>query len=141
MFYSERMANEEGLLYGRLIYNRTGKEFVVASHFNLDRVKELYTQYPALLTARHQWGENDFEDGLGAASHVGNRSIAEFFLTEDVPLTMAAASRCRIRSNANRNPASKGWRSYITSEFGMQLVARGVFCVILLPHHSELNRE
>lgn len=68
------------------------KEFVIASHFNLDRVKELYGQHPALLTVQYQWGDNDFEDGLGAASHVGNRAIAEFFLSEGVAMTICAAA-------------------------------------------------
>jgi uncharacterized protein len=47
---------------------------------------------PSLLAVQHQWGENDYEDGLGAASHVGNRPIAEFFLERDVPLTICAAA-------------------------------------------------
>jgi uncharacterized protein len=68
------------------------REFVIASHFNLDKVKSMLAERPQLLTARHQWGENDFEDGLGAASHVGNRPIAEFFLAEGVPLTICAAA-------------------------------------------------
>lgn len=68
------------------------KEFVISAHFNLDKVKSMLAENPALLTVRHQWGENDFEDGLGAASHVGNRTIAEFFLAQGVPLTICAAA-------------------------------------------------
>ncbi|MBZ0288294.1 MAG: ankyrin repeat domain-containing protein [Anaerolineae bacterium] len=68
------------------------KEFVVSSHFNLGKVKALYEQYPALLTVQHDWGNNDLEDGLHAASHVGNRPIAEFFLDEGVPLTICSAA-------------------------------------------------
>ncbi|MBA3871836.1 MAG: ankyrin repeat domain-containing protein [Anaerolineae bacterium] len=37
-------------------------------------------------------GEDDYEDGLGAASHVGNRPIAEFFLEQGVPLSIFAAA-------------------------------------------------
>jgi ankyrin repeat protein len=68
------------------------REFVIASHFNLDKVRALLTQMPALLNVRHQWGENDFEDGLGAAAHVGNRPIAECFLEHGSPLTIFAAA-------------------------------------------------
>ena len=68
------------------------REFVIASHFNLNKVKSMLVEKPALLTVRHQWGENDFEDGLGAASHVGNRPIAEFFLEQGVPATICAAA-------------------------------------------------
>lgn len=68
------------------------REFVIAAHFNLDKVKLMLAESPALLSARHQWGENDYEDGLGAAAHVGNRPIAEFFLSQGVPLTICAAA-------------------------------------------------
>jgi ankyrin repeat protein len=68
------------------------REFVIASHFDLNKVQSMLAEQPALLTAQHQWGENDYEDGLGAASHVGNRPIAEFFLAQGVPLTVCAAA-------------------------------------------------
>jgi hypothetical protein len=55
------------------------KEFVIAAHFDLAKVQAMLAENPALLTVEHQWGENDFEDGLGAASHMGNRSIAEYY--------------------------------------------------------------
>ncbi|MEZ4668537.1 MAG: ankyrin repeat domain-containing protein [Anaerolineae bacterium] len=68
------------------------REFVISAHFNLDKVKAMLGEYPALLTVKHQWGENDFEDGLGAASHVGNRPIAEFLLERGAPLTICTAA-------------------------------------------------
>lgn len=68
------------------------REFVIASHFNLDKVRRMLAERPALLTVQHQWGENDYEDGLGAASHVGNRTIAEFFLEQGAPLTICTAA-------------------------------------------------
>jgi ankyrin repeat protein len=68
------------------------REFVIAAHFNFDKVLTMAAERPMLLTARHQWGENDYEDGLGAASHVGNRPIAEFFLAQGVPLNICAAA-------------------------------------------------
>src|SRR5436305_7338973 len=68
------------------------REFVIASHFNFDKVRTMFANTPALLTVQHQWGENDYEDGLGAASHVGNRPIATFFLEQGVPLSIFAAA-------------------------------------------------
>ena len=68
------------------------REFVIASHFNLDKVRAMFADRPSLLTVQYQWGENDFEDGLGAASHVGNRPIAEFFLEQGVPISICAAA-------------------------------------------------
>ncbi len=68
------------------------REYVIAAHFDLARVKELLAEHPALLNVAFQWGEDDFEDGLGAASHVGNRAIAEFYLAQGVPLTICTAA-------------------------------------------------
>lgn len=68
------------------------KEFVIAAHSDLPKVQAMLADNPALLTVEHQWGENDFEDGLGAASHVGNRAIAEYFLAQGAPLTICAAA-------------------------------------------------
>ena len=68
------------------------REYVIAAHFNLDRVKELLAEHPSLLNVAHQWGPDDFEDGLGAASHVGNRAIAEFYLSQGAPLTICTAA-------------------------------------------------
>jgi uncharacterized protein len=68
------------------------KEFVIASHFDLPKVKSLLDEQPALLTVVHDWGPGGLEDGLGAAAHVGNRTIAEFFLAQGVSLTICAAA-------------------------------------------------
>lgn len=56
------------------------KEFVGVCHNNLDRVKELLTKSPALVKASWDWGFGDWETGLGAASHVGRRDIAQLLI-------------------------------------------------------------
>lgn len=68
------------------------REFVIAAHFNFDKVQTMLAAQPLLLEARHQWGEGDYEDGLGAAAHVGNGRIAEFLLEQGAPLTIFAAA-------------------------------------------------
>ncbi len=68
------------------------REFVIAAHFNLDKVQEMLEATPMLLTAQHQWGPDDFEDGIGAAAHVGNRAIAEFFLAQGVRSNICVAA-------------------------------------------------
>jgi uncharacterized protein len=60
------------------------KEFVIASHFDLAKVKTMLAEDASLINVEHQWGPNDFESGIGAAAHVGNRAIAEFFLAQGV---------------------------------------------------------
>jgi len=57
------------------------RSVVGASHNNLARVKELVTASPALAKAVWDWGYGDFESALGAASHTGQREIAEYLVT------------------------------------------------------------
>lgn len=55
-------------------------EVVGASHFNLDRVRELVEPRPELARASWDWAFGDFETALGAASHVGRRDIAAYLM-------------------------------------------------------------
>jgi hypothetical protein len=57
------------------------REMVTVAHFNLTRVKELVGAHPSLAKATWDWGFGDWESGLGGASHMGNRPIAEFLLS------------------------------------------------------------
>jgi hypothetical protein len=56
------------------------REIVGVSHNNLARVKELLARNPTLSRAAWDWGFGDWEDALGAASHVGRPDIAETLL-------------------------------------------------------------
>src|SRR5439155_10784106 len=56
------------------------EEMVVVAHGNVARVKELVGRQPTLAKATFDWGFGDWETALGAASHVGNREIAELLL-------------------------------------------------------------
>jgi len=52
------------------------QEFVRICHFDLEGVQQMLSEHAALLNSSWDWGAGDFETGLGAASHVGNRAIA-----------------------------------------------------------------
>jgi len=56
------------------------REFVGASHRDMDKVTELLEEYPTLLNAAHDWKYGDFETGLGATSHVGYKELVQYFL-------------------------------------------------------------
>ena len=56
------------------------RSVVGASHSNLERVRELVLEQPALAKANWDWGFGDWESALGAASHTGRREIAEFLI-------------------------------------------------------------
>ncbi|WP_187388325.1 ankyrin repeat domain-containing protein [Seonamhaeicola marinus] len=56
------------------------KKFVGGCHGKFDMIKELLKEHPTLLNAAHDWRRGDFETGLGAASHMGNKEIAKYLL-------------------------------------------------------------
>jgi len=56
------------------------KEFVIAGHGKLDRVKEMLEEYPNLLFCRYDWGNGDFEEAIEGAGHVGNKEIANYLI-------------------------------------------------------------
>ena len=56
------------------------REMVGVAHGNIARVKELVGRQPTLAKASWDWAFGDWESALGAASHVGNREIAEFLI-------------------------------------------------------------
>ena len=67
-------------------------EFVSVAHADLDEVKRLLAQEPALVKASWDWGGGDFETGLGAAAHMGNREIALLLLENGASLDLFAAA-------------------------------------------------
>jgi hypothetical protein len=68
------------------------QEMVGVSHSNLPRVKELLARHPTLARACWDWGFGDWEDALGAASHVGRRDIAEVLIANGARPTIFSAT-------------------------------------------------
>lgn len=68
------------------------REMVTVSHYDLKRVKELTAARPSLMNASWDWGFGDWETPLGAASHMGNRPIAEYLLSQGAPPTLFSAA-------------------------------------------------
>jgi hypothetical protein len=68
------------------------EEMVVVAHGNVARVRELVGQHSTLAKATWDWGFGDWETALGAASHVGNREIAELLLSNGAHPTIFSAA-------------------------------------------------
>jgi hypothetical protein len=68
------------------------KEMVGVSHGNFDRVKQLVEARPALAKATWDWGFGDWESAIDAASHVGNRPIAEYLISKGARPTLFTAT-------------------------------------------------
>jgi hypothetical protein len=58
------------------------KEFVGASHGKFDRVKEMLENDHLLLHVSYDWGGGDYESGIEAAGHVGNKEIANYLISK-----------------------------------------------------------
>ena len=68
------------------------REMVTVAHGNVKRVRELVEARPSLAKAAWDWGFGDWEDALGAASHVGNREIAEYLILRGARPTLFSAT-------------------------------------------------
>lgn len=68
------------------------RSVVGASHGNMDVVRTLVSEQPALAKASWDWGFGDWETCLGAASHTGRREIAEFLIGHGARPTLFSAA-------------------------------------------------
>jgi hypothetical protein len=68
------------------------KEMVTVAHGNMKRVRELVEAHPALAKASWDWGFGDWEAAIDAASHVGNREIAEYLIGKGARPTLFTAA-------------------------------------------------
>jgi hypothetical protein len=94
------------------------REVVGVSHRDLKRVQELVERQPALARASIDWGFGDWEACIDAASHVGNKPIAEFLLGSGArPTIFSAAMMGQLdvvkafiaaRPGLQRNPGPHG---------------------------------
>jgi hypothetical protein len=66
--------------------------FVASAHGDLQAVRELLEEEPALVNAAWDWGGGDWETGLGAAAHMGRRQIALLLLEHGARLDLFAAA-------------------------------------------------
>src|SRR5262245_48303343 len=68
------------------------QDFVIYAHMDLDMVKKLLDKEPALVNSFMDWGGGDWESGLGAAAHMGNRTMAELLLERGARIDIFAAT-------------------------------------------------
>src|SRR5215467_5641201 len=84
------------------------RDFVIAGHGNLMKVKQMLAQDPSLLNAVHHWSETDTETAIQAAAQVGNNEIAEFLLEKGAPLEICTAAMLgnynEVKMRIDRDP-------------------------------------
>ncbi|MDQ0416003.1 hypothetical protein J2Z48_000161 [Croceifilum oryzae] len=68
------------------------RNFVASAHMDFDTIKEMLEQEPGLLYAAWNWGNEDWETALGAASHVGRRDIALYLIEKGARMDIFTAA-------------------------------------------------
>ena len=68
------------------------RDFVIAGHGNLPRVREMLAARPDLLNATYQWNEDDPETAIQAAAQSGSAQVAEYLLERGAHLDICTAA-------------------------------------------------
>jgi hypothetical protein len=100
------------------------REMVTVAHFDLKRVKELVSARPSLARAAWDWGFGDWESALGAASHMGNRAIAEYLIAQGARPSLFSAAMLGQFDVV---------KAFVASQPGVQRI-RGPHSISLLAH-------
>ena len=89
-------------------------EFVRVAHGDLDRTRAMFAEEPGLLNATWDWGGGDFETGLGGASHMGNKEIADFLLGQGARIDLFRAAMMgmltMVRAVVDAYPGAIDWK-------------------------------
>jgi hypothetical protein len=100
------------------------REMVTVAHFDLKRVKELVESRPSLAKACWDWGFGDWESAIGAASHIGNRPMAEYLISKGArPSIFSAAMLGQVEVV----------KAFVGAQPGIQKI-RGPHGITLLAH-------
>ncbi len=100
------------------------REFVIAGHGNLDRVREMLAENPQLLNTSYLWNDNDRETAIQAAAQVGNAQVARYLLDNGAPLEICTAAMLGQRDEVER----------LLKNDPRSAVATGAHGIPLLPH-------
>ncbi len=104
----------------------TIKEFVIAGHGNLEKIKTMLLEHPELLEAAHEWTDGDFETALQAASHVGNAEIALFLLSQGAKLEITTAAMLGDMNSLEKFLVSNPEAIKTTGAHGISLLTHAV---------------
>src|SRR5207244_12499829 len=100
------------------------REFVIAGHGNLEKVRQMLAENPKLLNASYRWNENDSETAVQAAAQVGNSNVAQFLLKQGAPLEICTAAMLGMRDEVENR----------LNEDHRNVNATGAHGIPLLPH-------
>lgn len=68
------------------------KEFVIAGHSDLEKLKQMLDFTPGLLNSSWDWGAGDFETALEGAGHMGRTDIAQYLISKGGRINLFCAA-------------------------------------------------
>jgi len=78
------------------------REFVIAGHGNLEKVRSMLNENSELLNAPYAWSETDHETAIQAAAQVGSVAIATYLLDRGAPLEICTAAMLGRKDEVER---------------------------------------
>lgn len=106
------------------------KEFVIAGHKNLSKVKEMLAERPNLISSRYDWGKGDFEEAIEGAGHLGDKEIAEYLIDQGARVNLF------VLTMLGKTHLVKP----VIEEYPRLLMAKGAHGFTLL-HHAKVGGE
>ena len=78
------------------------REFVIAGHGNLEKVRSMLKENPELLNASYAWSETDHETAIQGAAQVGSVAVATYLLDRGAPLEICTAAMLGRKDEVER---------------------------------------
>ena len=100
------------------------REFVIAGHGNLEKVRKMLEENPELLNASYAWSETDHETAVQGAAQVGNVPLATYLLEQGAPLELSTTAMLGQREEVERRIRDKP----------ENINSKGAHGIPLLPH-------
>ena len=105
------------------------RDFIVAAHGNLPRIREMLVEHPGLVNVRHYWAENDSETAIQAAAQSGSIPVVEYLLEKGAPLEICTAAMLGRKDVVEK---------MLDDDPGL-IQARGAHGIPLMPHAALSN--
>lgn len=78
------------------------REFVIAGHGNLEKVKKMLEKNPELLDAAYPWSETDQETAIQGAAQVGSVTVVDYLLEKGAPLEICTAAMLGLKDELQK---------------------------------------
>src|SRR5437879_12583942 len=102
------------------------REFVIAGHGNLEKVRQMLAENPELLNVSYRWNENDTETAIQAAAQVGNANVAQFLVKQGAPLEICTAAMLGMQDEVVRRLNEDPRNAHATGAHGIPLMPHAV---------------